>query len=77
MHIVLPGLLPDPEAARALLPHLQKTAPTLAGWFSRARARLQAADPAVAGCTAYEQWQLMQAGFVPEPGQNLSAGLGP
>ena len=77
MHIVLPGALPNPEAARALLPHLQKTAPTFVDWLAGARARLQAVNPEVAGCTAYEQWQLEQAGFVPEQNQNLNAGLGP
>lgn len=77
MHIVLPGALPDPEAARALLPHLQQAAPTFTGWLASARARLQAVEPAASGCTAYEQWQLERAGFRPDAQQNLSAGLGP
>lgn len=77
MHIVLPGALPGPDAARALLPHLEKTAPTFVGWLSRGRARRQTVDPHVSGCTAYEHWQLEQAGFKPEPQQNLNAGLGP
>ncbi|WP_397475370.1 hypothetical protein [Pusillimonas sp.] len=77
MHIVLPGALPGPEAARALLPHLEKTAPTFVGWLSGGRARMQAVEPEVSGCTAYEQWQLEQARFSPEPQQNLNAGLGP
>jgi len=77
MHIVLPGALPDPEAARALLPHLHEAAPTFTGWLAHGRARLQSVEPAVSGCTAYEQWQLERAGFKPDPQQNLSAGLGP
>lgn len=77
MHIVLPGALPDPEAARALLPHLEKAAPTFVGWLSGGRAALQAVDPAVSGCTAHEQWLLEQAGFQPDAQQNLNAGLGP
>ncbi|NYT70219.1 hypothetical protein [Pusillimonas noertemannii] len=77
MHIVLPGALPDPEAARALLPHLHETAPTFTGWLSRSRARLRTVDPAVSACTAFEHWQLERAGFQPDAKQNLSAGLGP
>lgn len=77
MHIVIPGALPEPETARALLPHLEKTAPTLVAWFSRGRAKRQAADPAIAGCTAYEQWLVQQSGFRPDPQQNLAAALGP
>jgi len=76
MRIVLPGALPDPAAARALLPHLQQAAPTLLGWLARSRASVQPANLA-AGCTAHEQWQLRERGFRPEPGQNLGAGLGP
>lgn len=77
MHIVLPGALPGPDAAKALLPHLEENAPTFASWLSGGRARMQAVEPDTAGCTAYEQWQLEQAGFTPEPQQNLNAGLGP
>lgn len=77
MQIVLPGALPDPNASRALIPHLEKTAPTFVSWLSKARASLRAADPAVSGCTAYEQWQLEDARFRPQPQQHLSAGLGP
>ncbi|HUH87260.1 MAG TPA: hypothetical protein VL003_04325 [Pusillimonas sp.] len=77
MHIVLPGALPDTEAARALVSHLPQAAPTFVTWLSRARATLQAIDSTVSGCTAYEQWQLERAGFRPEPQQNLAAGLGP
>lgn len=77
MHIVLPGALPDTDAARALAPHVQKTAPALVGWLSNARVKLQAIKPAVTGCTAYEQWQLERAGYQPDPNQNLAAGLGP
>src|SRR5690606_12913889 len=77
MHIVLPGALPEPEAARALLAHLHETAPTFTGWLSRSRATLRAVEPSVSGCTAFEQWQLESAGFEPDAKQNLSAGLGP
>lgn len=77
MHIVLPGALPDPDAARALLSHLPQAAPTLVGWLAMARAALQSADASATGCTAYEQWLLERAGFKPEPHQNLAAGLGP
>jgi len=77
MRIVLPGALPDPGQARELTSYLQKTAPTLLGWMERARARSIAADPAVTGCTPYEQWQLAACGFRPEAGQKLAAGLGP
>lgn len=77
MHIVLPGALPGPDAARALLSHLEKAAPTFVAWLAAGRARSKAVDPTRSGCTAYEQWQLDMAGFTPDPGQNLSAGLGP
>jgi hypothetical protein len=77
MRIVLPGALPDPPEARELAAHLQRNAPTLAHWFSRARAHSQLADPANTGCTPYEYWQLEQYGFQPEPGRNFATGLGP
>ncbi|HLU18659.1 MAG TPA: hypothetical protein VKZ66_01760 [Pusillimonas sp.] len=77
MHIVLPGALPGPDAARALLSHLEKTAPTFVGWLAAGSARTQSVDPAKSGCTAIEQWQLEKAGFTPDANQNLSAGLGP
>jgi hypothetical protein len=77
MQIVLPGALPDPQEARELTSYLPKTAPTLLRWLEQGRARTIAADPALAGCTPYEQWQLAARGFRPNDGQNLSAGLGP
>jgi len=77
MHIVLPGALPGPDAARALLSHLEKAAPTFVEWLAAGRAQKQATEPAESGCTAFEQWQLEQAGFTPAANQNLSAGLGP
>ena len=77
MQIVLPGALPDPREARELTSYLQKTAPTLLRWLERGRARITPADPAQTGCTPYEQWQLIQHGFRPLEGQNLSAGLAP
>ena len=77
MRIVLPGALPEPGQARELTSYLQKNAPTLLGWMQRARARSITADPAVSGCTPYEQWELTACGFRPVAGQKLSAGLGP
>lgn len=77
MRIVLPGALPDPSEARELTSYLQKTAPTLLRWLELGRARANPADPALTGCTPYEQWQLTQRGFKPHAGQNLSAGLAP
>lgn len=77
MRIVLPGALPDPREARELAAYLQKTAPTLHGWLSRSHARILAADPGASGCTAYEQWLLVDRGFRPAKDQNLAAGLGP
>lgn len=77
MRIVLPGALPEPGQASELISYLQKNAPTLLGWMQRARARSITADPAVSGCTPYEQWQLTACGFRPDAGQKLSAGLGP
>lgn len=77
MLIVLPGALPDTRAARELAAHLPTHAPTLARWLAQGRARLERADPAVSGCTAFEQWQLSQRGFRAAPGQALGAGLGP
>ncbi|HWL29967.1 MAG TPA: hypothetical protein VNQ97_13780 [Burkholderiaceae bacterium] len=77
MRIVLPGALPDPREARELAPYLQKSAPTLHGWFSASHAQILPADPDTAGCTAYEQWLLADRGFRPNHEQSLAAGLGP
>ncbi len=77
MQIVLPGALPDPAAAKALVPHILETAPTFANWLRQGRADVHPADPASAGCTPFEQWLLKRSGFVKRDGQNLSAGLGP
>lgn len=77
MQIVLPGALPDPNAASALLPHVLETAPTLAHWLQQGHAAVQAADPAAAACTPLEQWLLQSRGYTKHTGQNLSAGLGP
>src|SRR3546814_7815221 len=77
MRIVLPGALPDPREARELTTYLASTAPTLLGWLQRGRATATPADPADAGCTPLEQWQLAVCGFQPQTGQNLAAGLGP
>jgi len=77
MHIVLPGALPDVDAARALVPHLIEAAPVFVSWLSSGRAQLQTVDPSTTGCTTYEQWQLQRAGYQPDAEQNLAAGLGP
>ncbi|MCI2808666.1 hypothetical protein [Eoetvoesiella caeni] len=77
MQIVLPGALPDPNAASALLPHVLETAPTLARWLQQGHASVHAADPAAAGCTPLEQWLLQSRDYTKRDGQNLSAGLGP
>lgn len=77
MQIVLPGALPDPQEARELTSYLRQTAPTLLRWLEQGRARGMQADPARAGCTPYEQWQLAARGFNARDGQNLGAGLGP
>src|SRR3546814_5421517 len=77
MRIVLPGALPDPREARELTTYLASTAPTLLGWLQRGRATATPADPADAGCTPLEQWQLAVCDFQPQTGQNLAAGLGP
>lgn len=77
MRIVLPGALPDPHEARELLPHLERSAPTLAAWFRTARAQSHTADPANTGCTPFEYWQLLQHGFTPPAGKNFATGLGP
>jgi len=77
MQIVLPGALPDANAAQALFPHIPQAAPTFAQWLQQGRAHFQAAPWAEAGCTPYEQWLLRSRHFTAEEGQNLSAGLGP
>ena len=77
MQIVLPGALPDSNAARELTPYLLKHAPTLVRWLQQSHASVHAADTAKTGCTPYEQWLLQANGFKPKSGQNLNAGLGP
>ncbi|MCB5362980.1 hypothetical protein H0484_04330 [Pusillimonas sp. CC-YST705] len=77
MHIVLPGALPDAGAARALLPHLAKTAPTLSRWLSLGQAHIHDTPGTQTGCTPEEYWQLQLRGFHPKAGQNQAAGLGP
>ncbi len=77
MHIVLPGALPDANAARALLPQLAQTAPTLTRWLSLGHARLHDAPGEQTGCTPEEYWRLHLRGYRPQPGQNHAAGLGP
>ena len=77
MRIVLPGALPDSTAAKALVPHLEKVAPTLLHWFARSRAKHVTADPAHTLCTPLEYWQLVQRQYHPQDGLAASAGLGP
>ncbi|MCQ9616569.1 hypothetical protein L1889_07490 [Paenalcaligenes niemegkensis] len=77
MQIVLSGALPDPHQARELLSHLEQKAPTLVRWLQHSDCQLQQTIPTETRCTALEVWQLKQAGFVMQPAQHLSAGLGP
>ncbi|TAL76632.1 MAG: hypothetical protein EPN76_10930 [Burkholderiaceae bacterium] len=77
MQIVLPGALPGPNAASALIPHVLKAAPTLVSWLEQGRATVQKADPSANGCTSLEQWLLQSRGFIKHDGQNLGSGLGP
>lgn len=77
MHVVLPGALPPPREARELIPHIEKSAPTLVHWFRRCRAVSTPADPVATGCTPWEVWQLQACGFAPGKAQNFATGLGP
>ncbi|KCB21505.1 hypothetical protein ACLQ8Z_21735 [Bordetella hinzii] len=77
MHIVIPGALPDLAVASELARHLPEHAPVFSRWLALGRARPAAFDPRSQGCTAYEGWQLRAAGFLPDPGLPLGAGLGP
>lgn len=77
MRIVLPGSLPDARTASGLISHLETAAPTLLAWFRQSKAAILQASPADTGCTPHEYWQLLEAGFQPEPDQRPAAGLGP
>lgn len=77
MQIVIPGGFPPPPYAAELARHLPEYAPSLVDLLGRARARVEPFDPAAAGCTPFEAWQLGQAGFVAPPDLALGAGLGP
>ncbi|MFJ0715160.1 hypothetical protein WLV55_20275, partial [Bordetella bronchiseptica] len=77
MLIVIPGALPAAAVAPELARLLPQHAPTLHGWLQAASARVQAFDAARQGCTPFEAWQLEQAGYQPQPGLPLGAGLGP
>lgn len=77
MRIVIPGALPPFPVAAELAKLLPQRAPRLHAWLQTASAQLTAFDPIDAGCTAFEAWQLERSGFLPKPGQVLSAGLGP
>jgi len=46
-------------------------------WMRAAPAQVERIDPAACGCTPFEAWQLRQAGFRPDAGQPLGAGMGP
>lgn len=76
MLIVIPGALPAAAVAPELARLLPQHAPTLHGWLQAASARVQAFDAARQGCTPFEGWQLEQAGYQPQPGLPLGAGLG-
>lgn len=76
MQIVLPGALPDPSIASQLAGHLPTVAPSFCRWLELARPARFSCQPSVDGCTAFERWQIETAGFRPQPGQNLGAGLG-
>lgn len=77
MRIVLPGALPDSRTASGLISHLETAAPTLLAWFRQSKAAILQASPAATGCTPHEYWQLLEAGFKPQPGQRPAAGLAP
>ena len=77
MLIFIPGALPPDSYARELAKHLAKRAPTLYAWMRRTPAQVETLDLQETGCTAVEAWSLRRAGFQPQPGQRLSAGLGP
>jgi len=75
MQIVLPGALPDAAFAQELASHVEKNAPHLAGWLSRARAEIIPAAPADTFCTPYEYWLLRRHGFEAGADERPSAGL--
>lgn len=77
MHIVIPAALPPHPYAGELAKHLPERAPGFVELLTRGRATLEAFDPVAAGCTAFEAWQLKQAGYVVENPLPLGAGLGP
>ena len=77
MHIVLPGALPDADAARALLPQLATSAPTLTRWMALGQARIHDTPGEHTGCTPEEYWRLQQRNYQPHADQNQAAGLGP
>lgn len=77
MHIVIPAALPPHPYAGELAKHLPQRAPGFVELLTRGRASLEAFDPVAAGCTAFEAWQLKQAGYVIEEPLPLGAGLGP
>lgn len=77
MQIVLSGALPEPHQARELLSLFEQKAPTLVRWLQQSDCQLHTTPPSETRCTALEVWQLKQAGFIAQPAQHLSAGLGP
>lgn len=77
MQIVLPGALPDAREAPELADHLADAAPTLLSWLQGGKARIIDANPSASRCIPFEQWQLAERRFVPDKGQDVSAGLGP
>jgi len=77
MQAVIPDALPDASVAPELARAWPARAPTLLAWLRAAPARVERVDPLADGCTPFEAWQLRRAGFRPEPGQPLAAGMGP
>jgi hypothetical protein len=77
MRIVIPGAMPSLNVAKELAPLLAQRAPTLYRWWQLGTARVQAYDAQAHGCTHFEAWQLIHAGYSPATDLPLGAGLGP
>jgi len=77
MHLLIPGALPPAAIARELADQLPQRAPVLHAWMRRFAAKIETVDRHETGCTPTEYWALRRAGFQPDAGQRLSAGLGP
>lgn len=77
MHIILSGAWPEPEIAKELATHVEKQAPTLTRWLTQGKAISSKSLATDTKCLPTEDWLLQACNFTPEPGQNISAGLGP